>query len=197
MIKDLRSTFRLLIFLTLLTGIGYPLLMTAVGQSLFPYQANGSLVKDGNNVVGSTLIGQNFLSEKYFHSRPSAAGIGYDAANSSGSNLSPTSGKLIDAVLSRAAKLRKMEDTRPIPVDLVTASASGLDPDISVASAKYQAPRIALARGLTLPQIEALISSNTTPRTFGVLGEKRVNVLAINRALDITAPSSETPPHNP
>jgi potassium-transporting ATPase KdpC subunit len=195
--QELRSSLGLLIFLTLLTGVGYPLFVTMAGQSLFPHQANGSLVKEGDIIFGSELIGQTFSSDKHFHSRPSAAGSGYDAANSSGNNLAPTSTKLIDTVAERVKELRKTGDLRPIPVDLVTSSGSGLDPDISVAAAQFQASRVAEANNLPLPLIEKLISSNTTPRTFGFLGEKRVNVLAINRALDLLTPVSNTPPAAP
>ena len=197
MFRELRASLGLFIFLTLLTGVGYPLFMTAMGQSLFPYQANGSLVKEGDKIIGSELIGQKFISDKYFHPRPSAAGNGYDAENSSGSNQAPTSTKLLRTITERTEELRKTGDGRPIPVDLVTASGSGLDPDISVASAHYQAARIAAARKLPLPQVEKLISLNTTPRTFGFLGEKRVNVLAINRALDRLSPLPEQHPAAP
>jgi len=197
MIRELRSSIGLFVFLTILTGLGYPLSITSLAQSFFPYQANGSLIRDGNTVIGSELIGQNFSSEKYFHSRPSAAGSGYDAENSAGSNLAPTSGDLIDTVSERVADLRSGDDHRAIPVDLVTASGSGLDPDISVASALFQAPRIARVRGIPLPQIENLISSVTTPRTYGILGENRVNVLKINRALDLLNSQNGTPTATP
>jgi potassium-transporting ATPase KdpC subunit len=194
MFREIRSSLGLFISLTLLTGAAYPLFMTFVGQSLFPHQANGSLIKEGDKIIGSELIGQNFSSDRYFHPRPSAAGNGYDAAASSGSNLAPSSIKLIDAATLRVEELRKTGDVRSIPVDLVTSSGSGLDPDISVAAAQFQAPRIALARSLPLQQIEKLISSHTTPRTFGFLGENRVNVLALNRALDLLPPVSERSP---
>ncbi|MFA5041135.1 MAG: potassium-transporting ATPase subunit KdpC [Bdellovibrionales bacterium] len=194
MFQEIRSALGLLIFFTILTGIAYPLLMTTTGQWLFPHQANGSLVEVNGKIIGSELIGQKFSSDKYFHSRPSSAGNGYDAANSSGSNLSPTSKKLMDSVSARVADLRKSGSTRPIPVDLVTASGSGLDPDISVESANFQAQRIAQTRGLSLQEVENLISINTAPRTFGVLGEKRVNVLAINRALDLLPSVPQTSP---
>jgi len=193
MVRELRASIGLFLFLTLVTGFGYPLLITSLGQTLFPHQANGSMVHDGKTVIGSELIGQNFSSKNYFHSRPSAAGSGYDAENSSGSNLAPTSADLIDTVSARVAELRKEGDQGPVPVDLVTASGSGLDPDISVASALFQARRIATARGIPLPRIEKLISSHTTPRTYGILGENRVNVFMINRALDLLTSSIDTP----
>ncbi len=171
--------------------------MTGMGQILFPHQANGSLVKSSDAIIGSELIGQNFTSDKYFHPRPSAAGNGYDAGNSSGSNLAPSSADLIQTITSRVADLRKAGDTRPIPVDLVTASGSGLDPDISVASAEFQAARVAEARRLPLPQVEKLISSFTTSRAFGIFGESRVNVLAINQALDKLGSVPDTPHASP
>jgi K+-transporting ATPase ATPase C chain len=192
--KDLRSSLGLVTFLTLLTGVAYPLSVTKIGQALFPYQAKGSLIKEGDTIIGSPLIGQNFSSDRYFHGRPSAAGSGYDANNSSGSNLGASSPKLAETLTHRVEELRASGETRRIPVDLVTASASGLDPDISIASARYQAQRIADARGLPLPKIEKLIDLTTTPRTFGFLGEKRVNVLQINRALDRLAPAPVVEP---
>jgi potassium-transporting ATPase KdpC subunit len=197
MLQEIRSSLSLFTFLTLLTGVAYPLFTTFVGQSLFPHQANGSLVKEGEKIIGSELIGQQFFSDRYFHPRPSAAGNGYDAAASSGSNLAPSSKKLMQASVARVNELRKTSETRPIPIDLITSSGSGLDPDISVAAAQYQATRIALTRNLPLLQIEKLISSNTTHRTFGFLGEERVNVFAINRALNFMLPVSNTPLTNP
>jgi K+-transporting ATPase ATPase C chain len=193
MFQNLRSTLGLLVSFTLLTGVAYPFLVKGVGQTLFPHQANGSLVKSGGTVIGSELIGQAFASEKYFHPRPSAAGSGYDAGNSTGSNLAPSSKDLIETIKARVADLRQSGDARAIPVDLVTASGSGLDPDISVASAQFQAARVAEARGIPLPQIEKLITSNTTPRALGILGEARVNVLKINRELDVLSSVQETP----
>ncbi len=195
MFQELRASLALVLFLTLLTGIAYPLAMTKTGQRLFPHQANGSLIEENGKIIGSKLIGQSFESEEYFHSRPPAAGAGYDATRSSGSNLAPTSKKLLNAVQNRVDAIRNSGDTRPIPVDLVTSSASGLDPDISVAAAKFQAPRIAQVRNILLPKIENLIDANITPRTFGILGENRVNVLQINRALDQMEP--EPPPPEP
>ena len=183
MFQELRASFVLFFMLTLLVGVGYPLLTLDIGQTLFPHQANGSLIEDQGKIIGSELIGQNFNGDAYFHPRPSAAGSGYDAANSSGSNMGPTSMELINAVGERAAVLKQSNPT-PIPVDLVTASASGLDPDISPASAQFQIARIASARHLELIKIDELIARHTTPRTLGLFGEPRVNVLEINRALD-------------
>jgi K+-transporting ATPase ATPase C chain len=197
MLKELRASLGLLIFFTLLCGIGYPLLVTGVGETVFPHQAMGSLVEANGKIIGSELIGQTFASDKYFHPRPSAAGNGYDAGNSAGSNLAPSSKDLLDTIAARVADYRKSGDGRPIPADLVTASGSGLDPDISVASAEFEAPYVAAARGLPLFQIKDLIASHTTPRAFGVFGEKRVNVLAINRALDLLPPVPATPPAAP
>jgi K+-transporting ATPase ATPase C chain len=184
MFQELRASLSLLFLFTLLTGVCYPLLVTALGLSLFPYQAGGSLIEKDNKVIGSELIGQTFSADQYFHSRPSAAGNGYDASNSSGSNLAPTSADLLKTIAERVGELRKVGDTQTIPVDLVTASGSGLDPDISIAAARFQADRVATARGLTLQQVDDIIEKNTTLRTFGVLGEQRVNVLKINLSLD-------------
>jgi potassium-transporting ATPase KdpC subunit len=197
MYQEIRSSLGLIIFSIFFLGVGYPLFISEAGGLLFPHQANGSFVKKGDTIIGSELIGQNFSSDKYFHSRPSAAGNGYDAGKSSGSNLAPTSKKLIDEISSRIAEIRKTNDTRPIPVDLVTSSGSGLDPDISVASAKFQAGRIAEIRSIPLSEVEKLISSYTISRTFGILGERRINVLAINQALDQLSPVSEISPPVP
>lgn len=193
MFQELRSSLGLLAFLTLVTGVAYPLAMTALGQSLFPHEANGSLIEEEGRIRGSTLIGQSFSNPRYFHSRPSAAGTGYDAAQSSGSHLAPTSRKLLGRITDHVNLLRAEENMGPIPVDLVTASGSGLDPDISVAAAHFQATRIARLRSLSPAEIEKLIAENTTPRTFGFLGENRVNVLALNRALDRLSPSPPSP----
>jgi K+-transporting ATPase ATPase C chain len=184
MFHEMRTCFVLFFLLAVIAGLGYPALMFAVGQKLFPAQANGSLIEDHGTIIGSELIGQNFSADKYFHPRPSAAGNGYDASNSSGSNLGPTSADLLKAVGDRVAEVKKTAEGMPIPVDLVTSSASGLDPDISPASAHLQATRVAAARHLDVARVNELIAQNTSTKTFGVLGEDRVNVLALNRTLD-------------
>jgi K+-transporting ATPase ATPase C chain len=169
-----------------LLGIVYPLAITGIAHVLFPKQAVGSLITQNGEIIGSHLIGQSFTGPTYFHSRPSAAGTGYDAGASSGSNLAPTSKALIDRV--QASVVSEQNGTTPVPIDLVTASASGLDPDITPAAALYQAPRIAAERHLSEAAVEALIQQNITPRQFGLLGEPRVNVLDLNLALDKTHP---------
>ncbi|MDD4616674.1 MAG: potassium-transporting ATPase subunit KdpC [Alphaproteobacteria bacterium] len=193
MFQELRASIILVLGLTLLTGVAYPLLMTEAGQALFPYQANGSLVEENGSVIGSEIIAQSFTGDIYFHPRPSASA--YDAANSGGSNLAPGSVKFINDVESRVEELRKPGSARLVPVDLVTSSGSGLDPDISEASARFQAPRIAEAREMSLQKVEKLIEEYTARKTLGVLGENRVNVLQINRALDRLSP--ETLPEMP
>ncbi len=162
-------------------GLGYPLLTVSVARTLFPAEAAGQLLTTNGTVAGSAILGQLFTGPNYFHGRPSAAGTGYDAANSSGSNLAPTSKTLIDRV---AQSVAAEKSSAPIPVDLVTTSASGLDPDITPAAAEYQAARVARARGLDLSTIHNLIAQETVGRQFGFLGEPRVPVLALNRALD-------------
>jgi len=181
------------IVLTVITGVVYPLAMWGIAQAIFPAQANGSLVVAGNKVVGSKLIGQNFSLPRYFESRPSAAGDkGYAADNSGGSNLGPTNKSLIDAVKLR---LKNLIESNPganpheVPVDLVTASGSGLDPEISPAAANLQAPRVAHARGMSEDQVRQLIAENTRPRFAGIFGEPGVNVLLLNLALDRAARS--------
>jgi len=179
--------FRVTLLLTLLTGLVYPGLIWGVCQLLFPHRASGSLVEVNGRTVGSALIGQNFTKPYYFHPRPSAAGNdGYDASASNASNYGPTNQKLIDRVKADAEKFRNENPNYqgPIPADLLTASGSGLDPDLSPASARAQAPRVAEARGTTLEQIEQLISAHTEGRELGFLGEPRVNVLALNIELD-------------
>jgi len=175
-----------------LLGVVYPLAITGLAGLLFPRQAAGSLITRNGAVVGSALIGQAFSGAGYFHSRPSSAGAGYDAANSGGSNLGPTSQALVDRV---QASVATEGDGRPVPVDLVTASASGLDPDISPAAAMYQAPRVARARKLAPVAVEDIVRLHTTQRQFGLLGEPRVNVLELNLALDAFAggPPTEKP----
>ncbi len=179
---------KMTIALTLLTGVVYPVAMVGLAHLLFPDQAEGSLIVRDGQVVGSALIGQNFASSRYFHPRPSAAGDkGYDAANSSGSNLGPTNKTLIETVRSRASTLREHEpgiNHGEIPVDMVTASGSGLDPEITPAAAEIQVPRVAQARGLGVDAVRSLIVTGIRGRTLGVLGEPGVNVLELNLALD-------------
>jgi K+-transporting ATPase ATPase C chain len=167
-------------------GLIYPLAMTGIAQLIFPYQANGSMVYVNGKPVGSAIIGQLWTKQQYFHGRPSAAGKGYDPTNTGATNLGPTSKKLIDSTKATIAALKKdnPDATVPVPMDLVTSSGSGIDPDISPEGAYYQAPRVAKARSLPLGKVNALIARTITPRTFGILGEPRVNVLQLNLALD-------------
>ena len=189
LVQHLRSAVLMVVVLTLLFGIVYPLLMTGISQALFPAQANGSLVRDSaGNVIGSAILAQNFTQPQYFHPRPSAAGSdGYDATSSGGTNLGPTNQKLIDTVRDRTAAYRQdngLAADAAVPVDAVTASASGLDPDISPANALLQVGRVARARGMPEDQVRALVQQNTEGRTLGIFGEPRVNVLKLNLALD-------------
>jgi K+-transporting ATPase ATPase C chain len=189
LVQHLRTAVLLTVVLTVLLGIVYPLLMTGMAQVLFPSQANGSLVRDSaGNVIGSALLAQNFSTPEYFHPRPSLAGTdGYDATASGGSNLGPTNQKLIDAVKDRTAAYRDENGLAAdalVPVDAVTTSASGLDPDISPANALMQASRVARARNMTEDQVRTMVDQYTEGRTLGILGEPRVNVLKLNLALD-------------
>ena len=187
MLKTLDIAFRLTIVTLVLTGLAYPLAMTALAQTLFPARANGSLVAGpGERIVGSELIAQAFTGPAYFHPRPSAAGDGYDATNSGASNLGPTSAKLRDRVAAELARLSKENPGAhdPVPADLATTSASGLDPHLSPGAALWQVPRVAQARGVDEERVKALVGAHTEGRDLGFLGEDRVNVLLLNLALD-------------
>jgi K+-transporting ATPase ATPase C chain len=182
--KDLITSLILLSVMTVLLGVMYPLAVWGVAQGIFPHQANGSLIVKDGEVVGSELIGQMFTSAKYFHSRPSAAGDGYNAAASSGSNLGPTNKKLIDRVTTDAEMLAEENPNAKIPADLATTSASGLDPHITPAAAEFQLPRVAQERGISEAKLRQLVVKHTSGRDFGFLGEPRVNVLLLNLELD-------------
>jgi K+-transporting ATPase ATPase C chain len=183
-----QSVWKTSILFTLVTavllGIGYPLVVTGVAAVMFPHKAAGSLILKDGQVIGSELLAQSFTSDKYFHPRPSAAGNGYDATSSGGSNLAQSSAKLVQRIQGDIDKLAAQNPGKPVPIDMVTTSGSGLDPDITPDNAYYQAPRVAKARGLTETQVHALIEQETTGRTLGLLGEPRVNVLELNLALD-------------
>lgn len=182
--KNLITALLMTIVTTILLGLVYPLFVTLLAQVFFKDKANGQLVVRNGEAVGSRIIAQPFASAKYFHPRPSAAGNGYDAANSGGTNLGPTNQKLIDRVRIDAAALHQENPSQPVPVDLVTTSASGLDPEISPAAAAYQLPRVARERGLSEVMVAKLVELHTKQRTLGLLGEPRVNVLELNLALD-------------
>jgi K+-transporting ATPase ATPase C chain len=196
MLKELRPAIVVLVLLTAITGLVYPLAMTGIAGVIFPKQAQGSLIEKDGKVIGSALIGQAFVSDKYFHGRPSATNAPdpkdatktvdapYNAANSMGSNLGPTSKALAERIESDVDKLMTENPSAAVPLDLVTTSGSGLDPDISPAAALFQVPRVAKARGLPEPRLRALVEAQTEGRTLGLLGEPRVNVLKLNLALD-------------
>jgi K+-transporting ATPase ATPase C chain len=186
--QNLKIAILMTLVTTVLLGIIYPLVVTGLAQGLFHDQANGQLISRRGAIVGSRIIGQAFVGPGYLHSRPSAAGNGYDAANSGGSNLGPTNQKLIDRVNGDVASLQKENPGQPIPIDLVTTSASGLDPDITPAAAEFQVPRIAHQRGLGEEQVREIIRRHTQGRQWGFLGEPRVNVLEVNLALDDVSP---------
>ena len=182
--KNILISIWMTVATTILFGLIYPLIVTGLAHVLFPHKANGQLIEKNGTVVGSTIIGQGFSSSGYFHSRPSAAGNGSDAANSGGSNFGPTNQKLLDRIKGDVATAQTDNPGRPVPIDLVTTSASGFDPHITPASAEFQLPRVAKARGVTVDQLHALVTKHTEGRQLGFLGEPRVNVLELNLDLD-------------
>jgi K+-transporting ATPase ATPase C chain len=179
-----KTSIRFTLVTTLLLGLAYPLALTGIAAALFPHQAAGSLILKDGKVIGSSLLAQSFTSDKYFHPRPSAAGNGYDATSSGGSNLAQSNAKLVQRLQGDIDKLAAKNPGKPVPIDLVTTSGSGLDPDITPDAAYYQASRVAEARKLSADAVNKLIAAHITPRTFGLLGEPRVNVLELNLDLD-------------
>jgi len=192
--KDISSSLRPALVMTLLfallLGLAYPLAITAIGQLVFPHQANGSLIEDKGQIVGSELLAQGFVADRYFHPRPSAAGKGYDPLASAGSNLGPASRALHDRVAGDIKRLQASLPASPVPLDLVTASGSGLDPDITPEAALYQVPRVARARGIGESRLRAIVANTTAHPSLGFLGQDRVNVLLLNRQLDSQSATS-------
>jgi K+-transporting ATPase ATPase C chain len=185
-----RTSVRFAVLTTIVLGLAYPLFITAIAQLLFPHQANGSLILKGGRVIGSELIGQAFTSDRYFHPRPSAAGSGYDATASGGSNLAQSNAKLAQRIQADIDRIRQANGFNPAPIDMVTTSASGLDPDITPDNAYYQAPQIARSRKLSEEAVRGLIKAHIRSRDIGVFGEPRVNVLELNLALDEVSSSA-------
>jgi potassium-transporting ATPase KdpC subunit len=186
--KNLITAVLMTIVTTILLGVAYPLVVTGLAQMLFPEKANGQLIERNGKIIGSRIIGQAFSSPGYFRSRPSAAGTGYDATSSAGTNLAPTNKKLIDAVKAAVDSAKKENPSAPVPVDLVTSSASGLDPHISPAAAAFQVPRVARERGVSEDEVRRLVAAHSLGRQLGFLGEPVVNVLELNLALDEAHP---------